>query len=192
MRVFALCLLALTACTASTDVPADSSNTCVTDSDCPRDTNCLLSQCRTKVCEPGALRCNDSDLEACTADGQGFAFNRACAAGCDAENSRCREAICAAFATRCFEGNKERCVAGGGGWVLEEECDEGCVEGTAWRRVTDLLRRTDPLRRRQRADLQHGRQRLGPHRELRLWLRCGRLRPGALPRRSDALRGGYA
>ena len=126
--LFAMALMALASCTQEAAVTDPGG--CTTDNDCARPLSCLVGQCRTKVCDPGALRCNDSDLEACTADGQGFAFNRACAAGCDAENNRCREAICAAFATRCFEGNKERCVAGGGGWVLEEECDEGCVEGT--------------------------------------------------------------
>ena len=90
-----MALMALASCTQEAAVTDPGG--CTTDNDCARPLGCLVGQCRTKVCDPGALRCNDSDLEACTADGQGFAFNRACAAGCDAENNRCREAICAAF-----------------------------------------------------------------------------------------------
>ncbi|MDE0882278.1 MAG: hypothetical protein OSB21_06760 [Myxococcota bacterium] len=123
-----LIVLFFSACSKTADVPAVSG--CSSDDDCARPLSCLLGQCRQAICEPGLLRCNESDLEACTPDGQGFAFNRACGAGCDEENTRCRDAICAAFATRCFETNKERCIPGGGGWVLEEECDQGCVEGT--------------------------------------------------------------
>ena len=132
-------------CTASTDVPADSSNTCVTDSDCPRDTNCLLSQCRTKVCEPGALRCNDNDLKACTLTVKVSPSTPAPPAATPRTAAAVRRS--APPSTRCFEATRS----------AASPVAAGCSRRSATRAASrapgaerpDLLGRTDPLRQQQ-------------------------------------------
>ena len=81
MRYLVLVLaVAATACSQTATPPAGG---CASDNDCERPLSCLVGACRQAICEPGARQCNETDLEVCSPDGQGFVFNRACAAGCD-------------------------------------------------------------------------------------------------------------
>lgn len=90
---------------------------------------CSLGECVVE-CQLGERRCNQNQLERCSADGCKWELLEECSCGC--ADGACDDSPCLAGMVRCSPnqtGNLEKCSDDGCGWQTIENCECGCAEG---------------------------------------------------------------
>lgn len=110
------------------------------DAACPEGAPC----CLTDPCEPGEMRCNQGEMQRCSADQTAWERVDSCATaelcansladcGASPEACACQAAPCEDGQTRCNDATLERCNAGRTGWEVVEPCasDALCEAGRA-------------------------------------------------------------
>jgi PGF-pre-PGF domain-containing protein len=82
-----------------------------------------------KLCETGAKRCFESDLQQCDPEGDWITIE-ICDYGCNPETLSCEsetfEKICSPGEKKCLNNNLQQCSSDGSEWLTIRSCDYGC------------------------------------------------------------------
>ena len=132
LRAFLCAALLAAACTKTNPSLSGIGQPCVLNGDCAAGYLCADSRCALPAnlggCQPAALRCNGADVEACGADGLGWAHVSTCATGCAA--GACRPQVCTPGAARCEGAAAEQCTPTGEAWAFVQICSYQCEPKT--------------------------------------------------------------
>src|SRR5262249_7319301 len=88
---------------------------------------CSMGACTTSAtCTPGAVRCNNNDVEICNSSGSAWLYHQTCNVGCN--GGLCTDP-CTAGAKRCNGSTPETCNTAGNAWTAGSACANGCWLG---------------------------------------------------------------